>query len=62
MESNCSVCQNLKRFCSSDGEWMDVCTAEEWDEEGGEDGLYRVSVVDKDVFDARHCLNFKACT
>ena len=56
-EKLCNKCKWLKRYTSEDGKtWMDVCESEEPDCE--DDGLYRVTVVDAEEFDASHCLNF----
>ena len=56
---NCNKCRFLKRYISEDGEsWMNICDGEE-PESGENDGLYLVTVVDTEEFDASECIIFK---
>ena len=57
VEKECCTCDFISRFSNTDGEWMDVCTAE--DPEDIDEGLWNVCVVDKELFDASQCLNFR---
>lgn len=58
-EKKCVKCKWLKKYTSEDGvTWMNVCESD--DAEWEDDGLYHVTVVDIDEFDASACLNFVA--
>jgi hypothetical protein len=57
MPRSCKQCKWLKKYTSDAGYWMNVCEAEEAEDQGG--GLAFVSVIDTDEFDASSCPIFK---
>jgi len=57
-EKSCLKCRFLVKYQAENGHWMNVCEAEDA-EPKEEDGLYSVTTVVTDEFDASFCLLFK---
>jgi hypothetical protein len=53
-DKSCNKCKWLTKYSSDTGHWMNVCEAEEADDQG--DGSYLVTVIDAAEFDASACL------
>jgi hypothetical protein len=56
-EKLCANCRFLQKYTSPKGTWVNVCEVDGAEEE--DDGLYKVTVIDTDVFDASECLMYK---
>lgn len=54
---SCNKCKWLKKYSSDLGNWMNVCEAEEADDQG--DGSFLVTSIDVEQFDASLCLLFE---
>lgn len=54
----CINCKFLKKYTSDSGTWINVCEGEDADPQEA-DGLYLVTAVDAEIFDASCCLNFR---
>ena len=52
----CNECKWLQKYTAENGSWMNVCESEEPEEI--DVGMYYVTVMNADDFDAYDCLNF----
>lgn len=52
----CACCKWLETYVAESGDYINVCEAE--GPEDVADGMYRLTAVDVDIFDASECLGF----
>lgn len=55
-QKSCFNCRHLKKYTSEDRSWMNVCEAEEPEEQ---DGMYFVATIDTELFNPAFCYAFR---